>query len=205
MWISNAGMERDRISALKRSFEVENVDSSSHSSSPHMRRSPAVQRSAISPSISRQHELGANGAIKPKQQLPESSSRRAELSIGINPKPVDGSPSAGISRFCLRKPEVLGHNKMPEVQKHSVMFSKTLDSTTPVVRTPSNVSARQLAETTVRRNEAPEISISKPPEVRGQENHQHSSAITMRCSSPSHAGWKPPSNEGHSTYSSFLN
>ncbi|KAK3556696.1 hypothetical protein QTP70_014202 [Hemibagrus guttatus] len=193
MWISNAGMERDRISALKRSFEVENVESSSHSSSPHMRRSPSIQRSTVSPSISRQHELGANGAMKPKPQTPEASTRRAELSIGINAKPLDSSHSAAISRFNLRKPDVLGHNKIPEAQKHSVMFS----STAPVVRTPSNASARQLSESTVRRNEPPEISISKPPEVRGQENHQHSSAITMRCPSPSQAGRKSPSNDGH--------
>ncbi|KAK3574676.1 hypothetical protein QTP86_011583 [Hemibagrus guttatus] len=160
MWISNAGMERDRISALKRSFEVENVESSSHSSSPHMRRSPSIQRSTVSPSISRQHELGANGAMKPKPQTPEASTRRAELSIGINAKPLDSSHSAAISRFNLRKPDVLGHNKIPEAQKHSVMFS----STAPVVRTSSNASARQLSESTVRRNEPPEISISKPPE-----------------------------------------
>ncbi|XP_060774557.1 septin 9b isoform X1 [Neoarius graeffei] len=199
MWISNAGMERDRISALKRSFEVENVDSSSNSSSPHMRRSPSIQRSSISPSISRRHELGANGAIKPKPQTPEAASRRAELSIGINPKPVDSSPSAGISRFNLRKPDILGHNKMLESQKHSVTFSKTLETTNPIVRTPSNVSARQLPETTFRRNEPLEINVSKPPEVKGPENHQHSSAITMGCPSFSHAGRKSPNNDGHSS------
>ncbi|KAB5584684.1 hypothetical protein PHYPO_G00110300 [Pangasianodon hypophthalmus] len=196
MWISNAGMERDRISALKRSFEVENVDSSSQSSSPHMRRSPSIQRSSISPSISRHHELGANGAIKPKPQTPEAASRRAELSIGINTKAVDSSPSAGISRFSLRKPDVSGHNKMPEVQKPSGMFSKTHETTAPIVRTPSNASARQLPETPFRRNEPPESSVSKP-EVKGQENHQHSSAITIRCSSPSHAERKSPINDAH--------
>ncbi|MCJ8730123.1 hypothetical protein PDJAM_G00114510 [Pangasius djambal] len=195
MWISNAGMERDRISALKRSFEVENVDSSSQSSSPHMRRSPSIQRSSISPSISRHHELGANGAIKPKPQTPEAASRRAELSIGINAKAIDSSPSAGISRFNLRKPEVSGHNKMPEAQKPSGMFSKTLETTAPVVRTPSNASARQLPETPFRRNEPPESSVSKP-EVKGQENHQHSSAITI-SSSPSHAERKSPINDAH--------
>ncbi|KAF7711023.1 septin 9b isoform X1 [Silurus meridionalis] len=203
MWISNAGMERDRISALKRSFEVENVDSSSQSSSPHMRRSPSFQRSSISPSISRHHELGANGAVKPKPQTPEPAScNRAEISIGINAKAVDNSPSAGISRFNLRKPDGSSHIKTPETQKPSVMFGKTLETTSPIVRTPSKVGSRQPPETPFRKNELPEISISKPHEVKNQENYQHSPAFTMRSSSPNHAGRKSPISDAHRSQSS---
>ncbi|TVB12444.1 Septin-9 [Bagarius yarrelli] len=160
-----------------------------------MRRSPSVQRSTISPSVSRQHELSANGAIKPKSHTPESLSRRTEISIGINSKPIESSTS-GFSRFNLRKPEALVYNKFSDPQKQSVTFSKTSETTAPIVRTPSNVGMRQLSETTFKRNEPPEISVSKPPEVKSQEN-QYSSAITVRCSSPNTAGQKSPGDDGH--------
>ncbi|KAF5881535.1 septin-9-like isoform X2, partial [Clarias magur] len=88
--VSSEDTAEGRVS-LKRSFEVENADSSSQSSSPHMRRSPIIQRSAISPSISRRHELGANGAVKSKPHIPEPAPRRSELSIGINAKAADSS------------------------------------------------------------------------------------------------------------------
>uniref|UniRef100_A0A3B4CGZ8 Septin-type G domain-containing protein n=1 Tax=Pygocentrus nattereri TaxID=42514 RepID=A0A3B4CGZ8_PYGNA len=186
--------------ALKRSFEVEDVDSSSHSSSPHIRRTPsnAQQRSAISPSTSRHYELGSNGTkpfdiSKPKARTPEPVSRRSELSIDIssnnNGKAIDGSPSAGIARFGLKRPEALGHSKTPETQKHSVTFSKTLETIAPISRTPSAVVPGDGSR-------RPEISVTKPTESKGQENHHHT-PITTRCASPNHAGRKSPSTDGH--------
>ncbi|KAI4895967.1 hypothetical protein NFI96_021784 [Prochilodus magdalenae] len=206
-------------SALKRSFEVEDVDSSSHSSSPHIRRTPSnvQQRSAISPSTSRHYEIGSNGTraldnSKPKARTPEPVSRRSELSIDIsannNGKAIDGSPSAGIARFGLRRPEALGHSKTAETQKHSVTFSKTLETIAPVSRTPSSVvphASSKLPETTFRRSEPPspadgsrrpEISVTKATEGKGQENHHHP-PVTTRCASPNHAGRKSPSTDGH--------
>uniref|UniRef100_A0A3B4BY65 Septin-type G domain-containing protein n=1 Tax=Pygocentrus nattereri TaxID=42514 RepID=A0A3B4BY65_PYGNA len=157
--------------ALKRSFEVEDVDSSSHSSSPHIRRTPsnAQQRSAISPSTSRHYELGSNGTkpfdiSKPKARTPEPVSRRSELSIDIssnnNGKAIDGSPSAGIARFGLKRPEALGHSKTPETQKHSTTFRRNEPPS------PGDGSRR------------PEISVTKPTESKGQENHHHTPITT---------------------------
>uniref|UniRef100_A0A8B9LMR5 Septin-9-like n=1 Tax=Astyanax mexicanus TaxID=7994 RepID=A0A8B9LMR5_ASTMX len=200
-----------------RSFEVEDVDSSSHSSSPHIRRTPSnpQQRSAISPSSSRHYEFGSNGTklpdtSKPKARTPEPVSRRSELSIDIssnnNGKTIDGSPSAGIARFGLKRPDALGHSKIPEAQKHSVTFSKTLETIAPIARTPSAVvphASSKLPETTFRRNEPPspgdgsrrpEISITK---AASQDNHHHT-PVTTRCASPNHAGRKSPCTDGHS-------
>ncbi|XP_007257178.2 septin 9b isoform X1 [Astyanax mexicanus] len=202
--------------ALKRSFEVEDVDSSSHSSSPHIRRTPSnpQQRSAISPSSSRHYEFGSNGTklpdtSKPKARTPEPVSRRSELSIDIssnnNGKTIDGSPSAGIARFGLKRPDALGHGKIPEAQKHSVTFSKTLETIATIARTPSAVvphASSKLPETTFRRNEPPspgdgsrrpEISITK---AASQDNHHHT-PVTTRCASPNHAGRKSPCTDGH--------
>uniref|UniRef100_A0A8B9LPX4 Septin-9-like n=1 Tax=Astyanax mexicanus TaxID=7994 RepID=A0A8B9LPX4_ASTMX len=206
----------DTIFSSHRSFEVEDVDSSSHSSSPHIRRTPSnpQQRSAISPSSSRHYEFGSNGTklpdtSKPKARTPEPVSRRSELSIDIssnnNGKTIDGSPSAGIARFGLKRPDALGHSKIPEAQKHSVTFSKTLETIAPIARTPSAVvphASSKLPETTFRRNEPPspgdgsrrpEISITK---AASQDNHHHT-PVTTRCASPNHAGRKSPCTDGH--------
>uniref|UniRef100_A0A8B9RMP7 Septin-9-like n=1 Tax=Astyanax mexicanus TaxID=7994 RepID=A0A8B9RMP7_ASTMX len=189
---------------------VSDVDSSSHSSSPHIRRTPSnpQQRSAISPSSSRHYEFGSNGTklpdtSKPKARTPEPVSRRSELSIDIssnnNGKTIDGSPSAGIARFGLKRPDALGHSKIPE-------------TIAPIARTPSAVvphASSKLPETTFRRNEPPspgdgsrrpEISITK---AASQDNHHHT-PVTTRCASPNHAGRKSPCTDGHSKCHFFM-
>uniref|UniRef100_A0AAY4B5K8 Septin-type G domain-containing protein n=1 Tax=Denticeps clupeoides TaxID=299321 RepID=A0AAY4B5K8_9TELE len=108
-------MEGDRIAALKRSFEVEEVDSSS-SSSPLSRRSTNPLRSSgSSTSGQRLHDPGTRSSevsSSTSQRSPKSSlqrldftSRRAELAIDVSSKQVDISPSPGIARFGLRRPE----------------------------------------------------------------------------------------------------
>ncbi|XP_062853414.1 septin 9b isoform X2 [Trichomycterus rosablanca] len=174
-------MDRERISALKRSFEVENADSS------HVRRSPSIQRSSASPSVSRHHELGTNSTniSKLKPRTPELGPRCAELNIEFNNgKAIDSSPSPGVARFNLRRPD----SKAPETQK---LFNKTPTTTTSISRTQVAASAKP-PETTFKRNESPEISISKAPEVRGQEIPHHPSITT-----PNQMGRRSPSNDGH--------
>uniref|UniRef100_A0A8C1FBP7 Septin 9b n=1 Tax=Cyprinus carpio carpio TaxID=630221 RepID=A0A8C1FBP7_CYPCA len=203
--------------ALKRSFEVEDVDSSSHSSSPHTRRAPSnVQRSAMSLTSGRYYELGSNGTkppdtSKPKARTPEPVSRRTELGFDIssnnNGKAIEGSPSPGTARFGLRRPDVLSHSKMPETQKHSVTFSKTLETIAPITRSASTIvphASAKLPETTFRKSEPPspadgsarkpETSVTKSPDTKGHDSLHHP-PVTTRCPSPNQVGRKSPSSD----------
>uniref|UniRef100_A0A9J7Z926 Septin 9b n=2 Tax=Cyprinus carpio TaxID=7962 RepID=A0A9J7Z926_CYPCA len=189
------------LAALKRSFEVEDVDSSSHSSSPHTRRAPSnVQRSAMSLTSGRYYELGSNGTkppdtSKPKARTPEPVSRRTELGFDIssnnNGKAIEGSPSPGTARFGLRRPDVLSHSKMPETQKHSVTFSKTLETIAPITRSASTIvphASAKLPETTFRKSEPP-----SPAD--GSARNLHHPPVTTRCPSPNQVGRKSPSSD----------
>ncbi|XP_025959669.1 septin-9 isoform X2 [Dromaius novaehollandiae] len=129
------GMEMHFSSeALKRSFEVEEVDQSSNSSTPQRRTPNPLLRSTVSSSTQKFQELGARnsepsarhadptGQRSPKSslrrvelsgpKLPEPVSRRTEISIDISSKQVENSTS-GLSRFGLKRADVLGH-KPPE-------------------------------------------------------------------------------------------
>ncbi|KAL2297621.1 hypothetical protein Nmel_016170 [Mimus melanotis] len=118
--------------ALKRSFEVEEVDQSSNSSTPQRRAPNTLLRSTVSSSTQKFQELGARNSepsrhAEPTVQrspkpplrrvelsgpkLPEPVSRRTEISIDISSKQVENSTS-GLSRFGLKRADV-GH-KPPE-------------------------------------------------------------------------------------------
>ncbi|XP_058708449.1 septin-9 isoform X4 [Poecile atricapillus] len=119
--------------ALKRSFEVEEVDQSSNSSTPQRRAPNTLLRSTVSSSTQKFQELGARNSepsarhAEPTVQrspkpplrrvelsgpkLPEPVSRRTEISIDISSKQVENS-SSGLSRFGLKRADV-GH-KPPE-------------------------------------------------------------------------------------------
>ncbi|NWR07913.1 SEPT9 protein, partial [Paradoxornis webbianus] len=121
------------FSALKRSFEVEEVDQSSNSSTPQRRAPNTLLRSTVSSSTQKFQELGARNSEpsarhadptaqrSPKPplrrvelsgpKLPEPVSRRTEISIDISSKQVENSSSA-LSRFGLKRADV-GH-KPPE-------------------------------------------------------------------------------------------
>ncbi|XP_069056365.1 septin-9 isoform X3 [Pleurodeles waltl] len=123
-------MERDRISALKRSFEVEEVDQSPNSTGPPRRTPNPLLRTTVS--TQKFQEIGArnsearhvdiSGQKSPKTSLrrvelsgpkaPEPMSRRTEISIDISSKQVENS-SSGLSRFGLKRSEATGH-KPPE-------------------------------------------------------------------------------------------
>ncbi|XP_015211759.2 septin-9-like isoform X5 [Lepisosteus oculatus] len=137
-------MEGDKIAALKRSFEVEEVDSSTHSSVPPRRTPNPHLRSSVSSSTQRFQDLGSRNSDfstkaselsnqrSPKiglrrvelsgPRIPEPVSRRTEISIDISSKQVDSSPSPGISRFGLKRPEVTGH-KPPELTQRRAEVS----------------------------------------------------------------------------------
>ncbi|NWV64476.1 SEPT9 protein, partial [Malurus elegans] len=121
------------FSALKRSFEVEEVDQSSNSSTPQRRAPNTLLRSTVSSSTQKFQELGARNSEpsmrhaeptvqrSPKPPLrrvelpgpkaPEPVSRRTEISIDISSKQVENS-SSGLSRFGLKRADA-GH-KPPE-------------------------------------------------------------------------------------------
>ncbi|XP_021412677.2 neuronal-specific septin-3 isoform X1 [Oncorhynchus mykiss] len=187
--------------ALKRSFEVEDVDTSANSS-PGSRRAPSNpnHRPVMSPTSVYYRELGAsnnnNGSISKTimggggSKPPEPISRgRTELSIDISSKQVDPT-SPGSLRFGTKRPEVLGHSKTPEVgHKREVTFAKTPQDV--VIRggartpeppsharrfDPPNLGDGPAARTT------PGISVTKAPETTGNgknnhENHGHHAPV----------------------------
>ncbi|KAJ8363485.1 hypothetical protein SKAU_G00123160 [Synaphobranchus kaupii] len=173
--------------ALKRSFEVEEVDTSTH---PHGRRTPNLRTPISSPS-QRYQELGARNSDlsakpgsevtnqrSPKQHLqrteapggrtPEPISRRTEISIDITSKQVDSSPSPGISRFGLKRPEVLGHSKAPEqVQRRAELSLNRPQEAPPAKRAEPATSVSRIPEPIHRKMEptSPGESPSRRPEV----------------------------------------
>lgn len=115
--------------ALKRSFEVEEADSSTHPS-PLSRRTTNPLRSSTS-SSQRSFDLSSRNSDHSSRSSPSESSnprspktgmrrielsggrnpdaasaRRTEISIEVSSKQIDNSPSAGIARFGLKRPEV---------------------------------------------------------------------------------------------------
>ncbi|KAJ1130359.1 hypothetical protein NDU88_008712 [Pleurodeles waltl] len=116
--------------ALKRSFEVEEVDQSPNSTGPPRRTPNPLLRTTVS--TQKFQEIGArnsearhvdiSGQKSPKTSLrrvelsgpkaPEPMSRRTEISIDISSKQVENS-SSGLSRFGLKRSEATGH-KPPE-------------------------------------------------------------------------------------------
>ncbi|KAF1395077.1 hypothetical protein PFLUV_G00007800 [Perca fluviatilis] len=191
-------MERDRIAALKRSFEVEDVDTSSHLSPGSRRTTNSPHRNAMSPTSIYYRDLGTAAAAatnnnnlnytQPRSimggggsKTPEPVSRRSELSIDISSsssKQVDNVTSpASASHFTHYKNN--GTSRTPE-QNHARKFEA-----------PSPGDIRK-----------PDISITRaPPENNGHHppvhhphhpNPHHNTIVTtFRCSSPNH-GRKSP-------------
>uniref|UniRef100_A0A8C1SU73 Septin 9a n=1 Tax=Cyprinus carpio TaxID=7962 RepID=A0A8C1SU73_CYPCA len=127
-------------SALKRSFEVE--EDTSTNPSPLSRRTTNPLRSSASSTSSRFHDMrslnsestsrhasdSSSNQCSPKSSLrrmelsrariPETASRRTEISIDISSKQVDSSPSPGIARFGLKRPEVSLQSKATDGPLH---------------------------------------------------------------------------------------
>ncbi|XP_032356149.1 septin 9b isoform X5 [Etheostoma spectabile] len=157
-------------------------------------------------------------------KTPEPVSRRSELSIDISSsssKQVDNVTSPVSARFAansaLKRPEVLGHPKTPEIShKREVTFAKT-PTDSPVIRriegnnnngtsrTPEHNHARKFEAPSPGDGRKPDISITRaPPENNGHHppvhhphhpNPHHNTIVTtFRCSSPNH-GRKSPNPE----------
>lgn len=215
------------------------MDTSSHSSPGSRRTTSSPHRNAMSPTSIYYRDLGSaappttnNNNINYTQprsimggggsKTPEPVSRRSELSIDISAssRQTDSATSPGSVRFMgsggLKRPEVLGHSKTPEMShKREVTFAKTANDS-PVIRrnegnSNNNGVARPSEQNHARRFEPPspgdvrkpDISITRaPPENNGHHaavhhphhpNPHHGTIVTtFRCSSPNHAGRKSP-------------
>ncbi|KAF7655520.1 hypothetical protein LDENG_00054830 [Lucifuga dentata] len=125
-------MEGDKFSALKRSFEVEETDSPTHPSPLSRRTTNPLRSSTSSTSSQRNYDLSSRNSDYSSSRTSSSessnprspktgmrrielsggrntdtaSSRRTEISIEVSSKQIDSSPSAGIARFGLKRPEV---------------------------------------------------------------------------------------------------
>ncbi|XP_012968866.1 septin-9 isoform X3 [Mesocricetus auratus] len=181
-------MERDRITALKRSFEVEEIEPPN--STPPRRVQTPLLRSTVASSSQKFQDLGVKNSEpasrlvdslsqrSPKPSLrrvelagPKASepmSRRTELSIDISSKQVESTGSAaGPSRFGLKRAEVLGH-KTPEPapRRTEITLVKPQESVhrrveTPVAKIPE-VPAAPVADAAPKRVE---IQMPKPAEA----------------------------------------
>uniref|UniRef100_A0A3B5KX99 Septin-type G domain-containing protein n=1 Tax=Xiphophorus couchianus TaxID=32473 RepID=A0A3B5KX99_9TELE len=120
------------LAALKRSFEVEDTDTTTHPSPLSRRTTNPLRSSTSSTSSQRSYDLSSRNSdyssssrstasessnlrspktgmrrIELSGRNPDAAaSRRAEISIEVSSKQIDSSPSAGIARFGLKRPEV---------------------------------------------------------------------------------------------------
>ncbi|XP_078510760.1 septin-9 isoform X2 [Lissotriton helveticus] len=162
--------------ALKRSFEVEEVDQSPNSTGPPRRTPNPLLRSTVS--TQKFQEIGArnsearhvdiSGQKSPKPSLrrvelsspkaPEPMSRRTEISIDISSKQVENS-SSGLSRFGLKRSEATGH-KPPEPipRRTEVTLGKPQDLPLRRVDSPGS----KIPEVSQRKAETP---VAPPAEI----------------------------------------
>ncbi|XP_057629839.1 septin-9 isoform X1 [Chionomys nivalis] len=175
-------------SALKRSFEVEEIEPPN--STPPRRVQTPLLRTTVASSSQKFQDLGVKNSEpaarlvdslsqrSPKPSLrrvelagpkaPEPMSRRTELSIDISSKQVESTGSAaGPSRFGLKRAEVLGH-KTPEPipRRTEITIVKPQESVhrrveTPVSKVPE-VPAMPVTEAAPKRVE---IQVPKPAEA----------------------------------------
>ncbi|XP_077183750.1 septin-9 isoform X3 [Paroedura picta] len=157
--------------ALKRSFEVEEVDQPPNSSTPQRRTPNPLVRSTVSSSTQKFQDLGARNSETPSRHVespvlrspksslrrvdlsgpkhPEPVSRRTEISIDISSKQVENS-SSGASRFGLKRADVLGHKPAETATRRTeINIGKPQDQALRRMEVPSKI-----PEPTQRRVEA---------------------------------------------------
>ncbi|KAM6966043.1 septin 9a isoform 2-T2 [Tautogolabrus adspersus] len=180
--------------ALKRSFEVEEADSSTHPSPLSRRTTNPLRSSTSSASSQRSYDLSSRSSdysssrSSPTDSNPRSpktgmrrielsgarnpeaaSARRTEISIEVSSKQVDNSPSAGIARFGLKRPEVSLSSR-----------------STPLDTSSNSFSTNRRAELSMTRS-------SEPPAPPRRMDAQLSSAPVSRIPEPPQRRVDPPS------------
>ncbi|KAF7221092.1 septin 9a isoform X3 [Nothobranchius furzeri] len=169
--------------ALKRSFEVEDSDTST-TPSPLSRRTNPLRSTTSSTSSQRSYDLSSRNSDSrstasessslrsPKTGMrriellgsrnsDSGSSRRTEMSIEVSSKQIDSSPSAGIARFGLKRPEVSLSSRSSALDGSSNSISSTTNR-----RAELSVTRSQEPPAPPRRMDAPlsPSSISRIPE-----------------------------------------
>ncbi|XP_059804640.1 neuronal-specific septin-3-like isoform X4 [Hypanus sabinus] len=205
-------MKKSSFSALKRSFEVEEVDQPTPNPSAPSRRIPTPLRPNPSPGHKYQ-DLGAKytdsalrqaeapNAKSPKSSIkrieitgpkhPEPVSRRAEISIDLSSKQVEGA-SHGIPKIGLKRAELLGH-KPPETvpRRTEISGAKVQDISSRRLET----AASKLPDSIPRR---PENFGSSPAEVSPKKveiqtaKHQEVPAKQVENSISPHTNYHQP-------------
>lgn len=183
---------------LKRSFEVEDTDTTTHPS-PLSRRTTSLRSSTSSTTSQRSYDLSSRNSdyssSSSRSTASESSNlrspktgmrrielsggrnpdaaaaRRAEISIDISSKQIDSSPSAGITRFGLKRPEVSLSSR-----------SNALDST-----------SNSISSITNRRAELSMTRPQEPPTPPRRMDAPLSSIPVSRIPEPSQRRAEPPS------------
>ncbi|XP_051980527.1 septin-9-like, partial [Xyrauchen texanus] len=176
------------FTALKRSFEVE--EDASTNPSPLSRRTANSLRSTYSTS-SRFHDMSSRNSESTSRHASDSSSnqrspksglrrmeltggrvletasRRTEISVDISSKQVDSSPSPGIARFGLRRPEVSLQSKATDPPVHrraEGTSSRPQEPPTPPRRADPPAPVSRIPELSQKRVEPPSpLEISAPP------------------------------------------
>ncbi|XP_004918487.1 septin-9 isoform X3 [Xenopus tropicalis] len=185
-------MDKERISALKRSFEVDEVDQSPNPP-VQPRRTPNPLLRGAAATAQRFQEPGSRNAEghignqrSPKSSLrrielsgsrhPETMSRRTEISIDISSKQVENS-APGMPRFGLKRAELPGH-KPPEPipRRTEVTLGKPYDhrGDSPNSKIPEPIQRR--AEDT--NSKRVEIQVPKSPEVQPVKQVENSIPAT---------------------------
>uniref|UniRef100_A0A3Q3BDU9 Septin 9a n=1 Tax=Kryptolebias marmoratus TaxID=37003 RepID=A0A3Q3BDU9_KRYMA len=192
-------MKKYSYPALKRSFEVEDTDASTNPSPLSRRTTNPLRSSTSSTSSQRSYDLSSRNSdySSSRSTVSESSnlrspktgmrrielsggrnpdaasSRRTEMSIEVSSKQVDNSPSAGIARFGLKRPEVSLSSRSNALDSSSnsvnrrAEFSITRPQDPPAP--PRRVDA-QLSSTPVSR-------IPEPPQRKAEPPSPHLSPV----------------------------
>ncbi|KAM6904710.1 uncharacterized protein FYW49_014781 [Xenentodon cancila] len=202
---------------LKRSFEVEETDASTHPSPLSRRTTNPLRSSTSSASSQRTYDLSSrNSDYSSRSSASESSnlrspntgmrrieltggrntdaasSRRTEMSIEVSSKQIDNSPSAGIARFGLKRPEVSLSSRSNALEGASSSISTTTNR-----RADLNMTRPQEPPAPPRRMDAqlspaPVSRIPEPPQRRAESLSQSLSPVDGVSRRPEMPVFKQP-------------
>ncbi|XP_068434084.1 septin 9a isoform X2 [Clinocottus analis] len=181
-------------SALKRSFEVEEADSSAHSSPLSRRNTNPLRSSTSSTSSQRSYDLSSRNSdysssrsspsdsSNPRSPKPgmrrielsggrnpdTASSRRTEMSIEVSSKQIDNSPSAGIARFGLKRPEVSLSTRSTPLDSSSISTSSSTNRRAELSVTRPHEPPAPPKRMDAQLSSAPISRIPEPPQRRAE-------------------------------------